>query len=137
MRKITTLLTITFLLTGGLLLGQNGTEEWPELEAVHEIMSMTYHPAEDGDLGPIKERSGDLVESASLLAKSEIPESYDSEEMQEAVKTFLKESKGLDKMIKKGKASDDEIIATIVSVHQVFHQIKGMCDDHEEHSDGH
>ena len=137
MRNFCTIATIGLLFVWNLGFSQDDSAEWAELESVHEVMSATYHPAEDGDLGPIKEKSGILLERATLLAKADIPEAFDSDEMQEAVKTFLKESKELDKMIKKGKASDDEIIASIVSIHQVFHQIKGMCSDHEEHMDDH
>ena len=54
---------------------QNKTE-WKELSAFHGVMSQTFHPAEEGDLKPIRERSGELVEKAKAWKASAIPADY-------------------------------------------------------------
>jgi hypothetical protein len=39
-------------------------DKWAELEAYHDVMSQTFHPAEEGKLEPIRKRAGELAEKA-------------------------------------------------------------------------
>lgn len=106
--------------------------KWDQLSDYHDVMAATFHPAEEGDVYPIKNRSGELVSTAKILVKSTIPAEFASTEMEGILKDLYKDSKALNKMIKKGKASDDQIKQGIIDLHNVFHQIVGLCK-REEH----
>lgn len=61
-------------------------DKWAELKTFHGVMSQTFHPSEDGNLEPIKTRSGEMAEKANILAKSVIPTEFKTEKIQKAVK---------------------------------------------------
>lgn len=107
-------------------------DKWATLKAFHGVMSQTFHPAEEGNLEPIKKRSGEMVEKATALAKSDIPAEFKTEKIQTAVKKLQKGSKALDKMVKGKKASDADITKSLSALHDVFHEIVGLCKD-EKH----
>lgn len=127
------LLTICFSLIGfSQISGQSIFNKWEQLSAYHEVMAKTFHPAEEGNVEPIKNRSGELVALSKTLLKSDIPAEFASAEMEEILKALRQEGKVLHKKIKKGKASDEEIKQGIFALHDVFHRIVGLCkkDEH-------
>ena len=107
-------------------------DKWTALKTFHGVMSQTFHPAEEGNLEPIKKRSGEMVEKANALAKSAIPAEFKTEKIQTAVKKLQKGSKALDKLVKGKKASDADITKSLSALHDVFHEIVGLCKD-EKH----
>lgn len=118
---------------------------WKELKDFHTVMSQTFHPAEEGNLKPIRERSAEMVKAAEAWKKSAIPADYKNvKDIQETLNKLVDGSKNLDKQIK-AKASDEEIKKSITALHDVFHTIVGLCrpghDDHKGHGhdehDGH
>jgi hypothetical protein len=113
---------------------QSKFDSWQALKDFHKVMSQTFHPSEEGNLQPIKTRSGEMVEKAAALKKSTIPTEFDKKEVRAAVKQLAKDSKKLDKMIKKN-ASDAAITKSLSALHDVFHQIVGLCSNqgHEHH----
>ena len=106
-------------------------DDWQELKIFHKVMSQTYHPSEDGDLKPIKSRIGEMVTAASNLKASSIPAEFNRKEVVLAVAQLEKDSKKLQKLLQSG-ASDDTIKNSLSSLHDVFHQIIGLCskEDH-------
>jgi uncharacterized protein YktB (UPF0637 family) len=70
-------------------------DDWQALKDFHKVMSQTFHPSEEGNLQPIKERSGEMVQKAELLAKSIIPAAFNSKEVVAAVKKLEIDSKKL------------------------------------------
>ena len=107
-------------------------DEWPALKDFHKVMSQTYHPSEEGDLKPIKARSAEMFAKADLLAKSIIPAEFNKKEVVAAVQKLKADSKKLDKLVK-GKKSDKEITEALAKLHDVFHEIIGLCTNEEEH----
>ncbi|MCB9320264.1 MAG: hypothetical protein H6570_13355 [Lewinellaceae bacterium] len=110
--------------------GQSIFEQWPALDEFHGVMSQTFHPAEEGNLEPIKTRSSEMITKAKALAKSTVPAAFASPAITMATKKLVKGSKSLDKLVKKG--NDEAITASLVGLHDVFHEIVGLCrgDDH-------
>jgi hypothetical protein len=104
-------------------------EKWPALDTYHGTMAQTFHPAEEGNLEPLKARSGELKSKSAILAKSEIPAEFNSPMIKAAVKQLKKDSKILDKEVKRGKLSDVELTTAMVALHDVFHKIVGLCKD--------
>ena len=106
-------------------------DDWPALKDFHKVMSQTFHPSEEGNLEPIKKRSGEMVEKAALLAKSTIPAEFNKKEVVAAVQKLATDSKKLDKLVK-SKKSDKELTDALTKLHDVFHEIIGLCTT-EEH----
>jgi len=112
---------------------QSIMDKWPELKSFHSIMSQTFHPSEEGNLQPIKERSKEMMEKATQLADSKIPLEYKTDAIVKAVEQLKSDTKKLHKMIG-NKASDKEITAALSALHDVFHQIVGLCKkENEQH----
>lgn len=106
-------------------------ENWQALKDFHKVMSQTFHPSEEGNLKPIKERSGEMVQKAEALSKSTIPAEFNKKEVVAAVKKLVTDSKKLDKLVK-AKKSDKEITNALTELHDVFHEIVGLCTN-EDH----
>lgn len=104
---------------------------WPEIKAFHKVMSQTFHPSEEGNLQPIKERSAEMAEKATTLKTTQIPTPFNKKEIIAAINTLAKDSKALDKLVK-SKATDDKIIKALNDLHDVFHTIVGLCSHDSE-----
>jgi hypothetical protein len=103
-------------------------EQWPALKTFHSVMSETFHPAEEGNLAPIKSRSTEMADNAASLLKSPIPQAFQKPALTATLKKLKKDSKALDKMIQH-KAGDQQITQSLTALHEVFHDIVGLCKD--------
>ncbi len=113
---------------GSAAMAQSKPSDWKELSAFHGVMSETFHPAEEGKLDPIKSRSGEMVDAAKTWQKSTPPPDFDKPEIKSALDKLVKGSKDLDKMVKK-KASDEELTKKLTELHDVYHEIVGLCTE--------
>ena len=102
--------------------------EWKELSDYHTVMAQTFHPSEEGDLKPIKARSGELATKAKALQKSMVPAAYQKPGVKETLKLLAKESKAVDKMVRKGKASDADLTKALSALHDRFHEVMEKCN---------
>ena len=107
--------------------------EWKELKDFHEVISKTFHPMEEGNLKPIRERSAELNSAAGKLSASKIPADLNRAEVVSAVKELNDKTKKLYQLIQ-AKGSDEKVKALLTSVHDSFHKIVGLCSK-EEHSE--
>ncbi len=101
-------------------------ETWTGLQDYHVVMSQTFHPAEEGDLKPIKARSGEMVEKALALRNGSIPASFNTPEIKKAIDDLVTGSEEVDKLVQK-KASDKAITDRLTKLHDTFHIIQGLC----------
>lgn len=106
-------------------------ETWKELKDFHAVISKTFHPAEEGNFKPIRERSTELNDKAEKLSASKIPADLNRPEVVVAVKELNTKTKELDVLIK-AKGSDEKVNTLLTSVHDSFHKIVGLCS-HDEH----
>lgn len=106
-------------------------DDWQALKDFHKVMSQTFHPSEEGNLEPLRKRSGEMVEKANLLAKSIIPAEFNKKEVVAAVQKLAIDSKKLDKLVR-SKKSDKELTESLTKLHDVFHEIIGLCTN-EDH----
>ena len=104
---------------------------WKEKDDFHAVMSATFHPSEDGNLEPIKKRSGELVQRAKEWMNSTPPKEFENAKVKKTLKKLYKKSVALDKIIKNG-ASDDKIKKSLAALHDIFHEIVEICS----HKDG-
>ena len=100
--------------------------DWKEKDEFHKVMAQTFHPVEDGNYNPIRERSNEMYQKAVAWQKSTIPAGYNKKKISKVLKKLVKESKELDKKIKAG-TTDAEIKADLTELHDIFHEIVGLC----------
>jgi superoxide dismutase len=101
-------------------------DSWQALKDFHKVMAQTFHPMEDGNFGPIKQQSGDLLAKALLLSSSKVPTSFQSPAITKAIADLVTGAGNLDKIIKKN-AKDDKIKSALTKLHDTFHIIQGLC----------
>lgn len=131
MKKL--LVMLTMAMVSAIAFAQSKPSDWAELKAFHGVMSQTFHPAEEGKLEPVKNRSGEMVEKAVAWQKSTPPAEFNKPEIKKELKNLVKGSKELDKMVKKN-AADADLTKKITDLHDVFHNIVGLCkDEHGSH----
>ena len=105
-------------------------DSWQALKDFHLVMAQTFHPMEEGNLKPIKERSAEMHSKAQKLASSKVPASFQSAAITKAIADLVIGTSNLDKAIKK-KAKDEKIKADLTKLHDTFHVIQELCsDDH-------
>lgn len=126
MKKL--LVMLTMAMVSAIAFAQSKPSDWAELKAFHGVMSQTFHPAEEGKLEPVKNRSGEMVEKAVAWQKSTPPAEFNKPEIKKELKNLVKGSKELDKMVKKN-AADADLTKKITDLHDVFHNIVGLCKD--------
>lgn len=124
MKKITVLFTAILLFTATSFAQKKAA--WPEMKAFHSWMSSTFHPAEEGDLKPLKAKADSLYASAQQWQASKIPSNFKAEETTAALKTLVQQCGEISKKVKDG-ANDAELTKLITEGHDTFHKIAGEC----------
>lgn len=99
---------------------------WKEMHDFHDVMSITFHSAEDKNFAPLKEKSALLVERAEAWKKSVVPAGYKPKVTSQVLKRLVKQCKAVDKLVEKGK-SDEALFAGITKAHDIFHEIMEKC----------
>jgi hypothetical protein len=110
---------------------QTTFEKWPAIKTFHGVMSQTFHPAEEGDFNPIKTRSAEMVQKADALSQEAIPAEFKTPAILASIKKLQEGAKGLDKLVNT-KGSNDAIFKSLTALHDVFHEIVGLCSE-EKH----
>lgn len=130
-KKITAI--VVFLLAISTLQAQtkSAIDSWSEIKAFHKVMSQTFHPSEEGNLQPIKSRSGEMLEAAKKLTTT-IPAELNNKLMKKTIKNLVKKTNKVNKLVK-SNASDADLTQALADTHDVFHQIVGMCSNEEHH----
>jgi hypothetical protein len=134
------ILVCALALVTAAVFGQNKMDSWPELKIFHGVMSQTFHPSEEGNLQPIKERAGEMLEKAVALQASKAPAEFATEKIKASVIRLVAGAKEL-KMIVDNKQSDEVITKKLSSLHDNFHEIVGLCmhgegGEKHEHKEG-
>jgi hypothetical protein len=118
-------IAVAFAINKGV--SQTKPGSWAELKAYHTAMSTTFHPSEEGNLEPIKTRSGELVEAAKAWKNSTPPADFNKPNIKEKLNQLYTESVTLDNLIKDKKVTDKEIKDLLAKLHDRFHEIVGAC----------
>lgn len=106
----------------------HGAATWKELDAYHQLMMATWHPAkEKSDMAPIRAKAGEMVASAKLVAASKAPASCASKpEVQKAQAGLPGETEKVSKLVA-AKASDADVKAGLKALHDAFEVLEGGC----------
>ena len=126
--KMKSLAIVLFLLAVNTIIAQSTFDKWPAIKEFHEVMSQTFHPSEEGNLEPIKTRSEELMNKAAVLLKSDIPAEFKTGAVMASAEKLQLKSKSLHKLVQ-SKGSDADIKKSLAEVHDVFHEIVGLCSE--------
>ena len=99
---------------------------WAELKQFHTVMSSTFHPAEEGNLAPLRERAGELFQAAQKWQEAEIPAGFKKEETKATLKELVIKCGAVMKGVEARK-TDADLTRLITEAHDVFHKIVGEC----------
>ena len=101
--------------------------KWIEMENFHAVMSITFHPAEEDNLEPVKKNAAELLSRAKAWQKADAPAGYNGTATQPVLKQLVKQCKLIKADVKKNNKSDAELKIMITRAHDIFHEIKEKC----------
>lgn len=127
MKLIKSLFAIAVFFAMNTVSAQTLTEKWKQMHDYHELLSKTFHPAEEGNLNPIKVSSEDLVARAELLDVETMPQDLRTAKLDENIVVLKKQTKVVSELITK-KAPNAEIMRAFQNLHDIFHRIVEMCE---------
>ena len=110
---------------------QKPKPSWPEMKTFHSYMASTFHPAEEGNLAPLKAKADSLYLSAKQWSESAIPTNFKPEETKTEL-TKLVAQCNIVKEAVSAKKDDKELTKLITEAHDIFHKIVGECQKAEE-----
>ena len=128
MKHFKLLLIFALVFVANTVSAQSTFDKWPAIKVFHEVMSETFHPAEEGNLAPIKSRSEEMMNKAAQLLKSEIPAEFKTDAILASAEKLQIKSKALNKLVKSNGA-DAAILKSITDLHDTFHEIVGLCSE--------
>ena len=127
MKKILLLLIAAIAFAGLNAAQLQEKAKWKEMEAFHDVMAKTFHPAEEGKLEPIRTRSGEMLDKANAWQSSTAPEGYNQKAVKKSLKELVKGAKEINNLVKEN-AADDVLKAKLSRLHDVFHKIMEKCE---------
>src|SRR5689334_677752 len=113
-------------------LSQTTKAKWTEMEDFHTMIAATYHPAESGDMLPIKAKSEELAKRAVAWKNSTAPAGYDKAAITTLLQQLVKNAKEVDKLVK-SNATDNVVKEKLSKLHDVFHQIMEKTGGEDHH----
>jgi hypothetical protein len=128
MKHLKTFLVLALIVVANSVSAQSTFEKWPAIKEFHEVMSQTFHPAEEGNVAPIKARSEEMMNKAAMLLKSDIPTEFRTNAILASAERLQLKSKALHKLVK-SNGTDAAIVKSITDLHDTFHEIVGLCSD--------
>lgn len=128
MKHLKAFLILALIVVANSVSAQSTFEKWPAIKEFHEVMSQTFHPAEEGNLAPIKARSEEMMNKAAMLLKSDIPAEFRTNAILASAERLQLKSKALHKLVTLN-GSDAAILKSITDLHDTFHEIVGLCSD--------
>ncbi|MFV8269816.1 hypothetical protein ACNQGP_07760 [Flavobacterium sp. GT2N3] len=128
MKHLKAFLIMALIVVANAVSAQSTFEKWSALKEFHEVMSQTFHPAEEGNFTPIRARSGEIMDKAALVLKSDIPAEFRTNAILASSERLQLKSKALHKLITLNE-SDAVILKSITDLHDTFHEIVGLCSD--------
>ena len=105
---------------------QNSAGPWPELKTFHSFMAATFHPSEDGNFKPLRQKADSLLITAKLWQASAIPADYKPELTKSTLKKLVKLCETISAAVK-ANAGDDKLKPMITNAHNTFHIIVEKC----------
>jgi hypothetical protein len=132
MKRIIAVVALAAALLPGLASAQTKKPVWPEMKAFHSFMSSSFHPAEEGNIAPLKAKADRLFITAMQWEASAVPSSFKLEETKVQLKKLVKQCADLKKAVAAKSVEDKKLVQMITEAHDTFHTIVGECRKAEE-----
>ena len=127
MKSIVRLVVILLAMIPAISFAQTGkVAPWPQLTAFHALMSKSFHPTEDGNFAPLKEKADSLLTAAKAWQASKIPADYKPTETKETLAKLVSQCTMIRDAVA-AKAADVKLKVMIADAHETFHKIVGEC----------
>lgn len=131
MRNLKTFAIFALLFIANSMSAQSTFNRWPALKDFHEVMSETFHPAEEGNYFPIKNRSEELITKGTLLLTTDIPAEFRTNTILSSAERIQLQSKALNRLVLT-RATNAELLKSITELHDTFHEIVGLCSEQKK-----
>jgi hypothetical protein len=125
MKKIS-LLFFAFMMTC-ISFAQTKTAVWPEMGTFHELMSSTFHPAEEGNFAPLKEKAADLYRASKLWYSVDVPAEYNFKITKKTLEQLMIKCNDIWAEVASKTSSDVKLKTMITEAHDIFHKLSGEC----------
>jgi hypothetical protein len=126
MKSIVRLVVIMLAMLPAISFAQDNKAGWPEMKAFHALMSATFHPTEEGNFAPLKEKTDSLLMAVKAWQASVIPADYKPEETKATLEKLVMKLNLLSGAVK-ANADNSKLKVIITDAHEIFHKIVGEC----------
>ena len=126
MKPIVRLVVMMLVMIPAMSFAQNSKTAWPELKAFHTLIAATFHPSEDGNFQPVREKADSLLFAAKAWQASKIPVNYKSDETKATLVRLVNQCENVWQAVK-AKAADEKLKVLISDAHDIFHHIVEKC----------
>lgn len=100
---------------------------WKELDAYHQLMMATWHPAKDqNDLAPTRAKASAMVAAAKTLAASSAPKGCDAPKLQTVAAALPAETQKIADLVS-AKADDAALKRAMHGLHEKFDVLEMGC----------
>lgn len=131
MKNIVRIVCFILALLPAISFAQQKKAAWPEMKTFHSYMASTFHPAEEGNLAPLKAKADSLLMAAQLWNQSAIPNNFKPEETKTELGKLVAQCTAVKEAVA-AKKDDKELTALITNAHDIFHKIVGECQKADE-----
>lgn len=126
MKKKIHLLVITLIVALTSATAQSAATTWPEMKNFHHFISTSFHPSEEGNLLPLRQKADSMYTAAKQWHASAIPAGYKTEETKKALHKLLAKCMEIKNNVTKN-AGDEILKKQIGECHDIFHSIVKEC----------
>jgi hypothetical protein len=95
-------------------------------------MAATFHPTEEGNFKPLREKADSLYLASKMWMGSKVPADFKEKETTENLAKLNRQCSDILAAVK-ANASDDKLKTMITEAHDTFHKIAAECrkGDHD------
>ncbi|MGV1011684.1 MAG: hypothetical protein ACOYBS_04490 [Flavobacterium sp.] len=128
MKVLKSLIAIALFMASNTISAQAVTEKWKQLGNYQEVLSNTFKPSEDGDFGPIKLSSQELVTKVEALDVTTMPQDLRTPRLEDVIVILKRQTKVLNELVK-AKAPNAEIMRIFENVHDIYNRVVYVCNN--------
>lgn len=126
MKSIVRLVVIMLAMLPAVSFAQSKKTGWPEMKTFHSFMSSTFHPSEEGDFKPLREKADSLLITAKAWKASTIPAGFKPVETKATLEELVRQCENIAGAVA-AKAADEKLKVLISDAHDMFHKIVEKC----------
>lgn len=109
----------------------HGMSAWKEMDAFHAMLGTTFHPAQKGELAPLKANASTLAARARTWSESTPPQACATPDPREAVRGIAASASALAERVA-ANAPDAELTTAIGAIHDSFEALEKQCGPHHD-----